>query len=300
MSAAKRIEASLAKIDAAIASNDHYEALQLYLSVARRLSAKGSYAELLPLLARGVDRMLAAEGNAGGDLLKVFFEKLHDAGDAARALYSPSRLKEMLLEFFRAFPDKPSCVLAKKNYMTKAIAVLEEWDEEEEGLADELHLAFAQWLWVSEQERSGMHHFVQSGRTEEFAAALRAMGREVPCDEHDLLYARGVLMCASDGNLEGANELLEEARKERAALGYDETPLVRFLQYLLVTLERRAPQVFAMLKTKYTPSLMRDTELLQIVNAIGSQYYNVQQGPPGGMQNIMASLMGGLMNQPQQ
>lgn len=287
----KAVASTLAKIDEAFNSGDYYEALQLYRTVARRLSIKKQYDELITVLSEGVERLLkCGEGNAGGDLAGVLLETSRKAPNVRSA----AECSEMFLRLFRVFPNDASCVLAKRNFMDEAIKYVESLERDNDYMSAKMHTAFAEWLWGLKDHRAASMHFIDGDDVELFSRRLREWADEGFKEEHDLFYARPILNFAACGNLRDANALLAVLQQEHRRKKLTETPLMRFLEYLLLTLERKAPRVFVQLKRKYEPSLQRDPELLELTNLIGRRYYDIAPPQQPGM-GLFSNLMSGLM-----
>jgi hypothetical protein len=80
---------------------------------------------------------------------------------------------------------------------------------------------------------------------------------QVTHSERDLLLCRSVLQYLCVGNLRDANFVFTTAQEKNASL-FPSTPLMRFMDFLLKTLERDALPLFKTLRSKYKPSLDRD------------------------------------------
>lgn len=133
--------------------------------------------------------------------------------------------------------------------------------------------------------------------------------------ERDLFLARPVLQLLCLGNLRDANGVVTAfGAREQTTLSGDsaapaksavaslpalpatlETPLTRFVRFLLLTLERDARPLFTALADKYGPALARDPALPGYVQTIGARYYNIQPPQSGlaAMANSLMSLFGG-------
>lgn len=78
--------------------------------------------------------------------------------------------------------------------------------------------------------------------------------------ERDLYLARGVLQLLSLENLRDAN-IVYNSFLTQAPIS---SPLINFLRFLLVTLERQALPLFQLLQQKYALSLERDASFQSV------------------------------------
>jgi hypothetical protein len=69
-----------------------------------------------------------------------------------------------------------------------------------------------------------------------------------------------------------------------------DTPLVHFLRFLLLTLERDAAPLFTLLRTRYaSASVGRDPSLSALLDRIGERFYSI-----AAPKNLLSSMMDGL------
>lgn len=69
---------------------------------------------------------------------------------------------------------------------------------------------------------------------------------------------------AASGNLRDANSLQSFYANYLESNSRPTTPLLNYTRFMLLCLEREAPQPFVQLKEIYLPSLNRDPELVQV------------------------------------
>jgi len=107
--------------------------------------------------------------------------------------------------------------------------------------------------------------------------------------ERELFLTRCVLYYLRVGNLRDANAM----RDTFLQLGGEiDSPLARFVKYLLLTAERDAQPLFLTLVDKYRPALVqRDPELMDLVTEVGHRFFNIQP-PQNPMQEMMKNMMG--------
>nr|XP_016492318.1 PREDICTED: Golgi to ER traffic protein 4 homolog [Nicotiana tabacum] len=121
------------------------------------------------------------------------------------------------------------------------------------------------------------------------------MGKCYP-GEDDLAIARAILMYLSLGNLRDANKLMEEVEKEMQAkhLGFPQSELMQFVNYLLLTVQRDALPLFNMLRQSYKSSIDRDPLLNELLDEIAKKFYGVQRkNPLQGMFGDIFKMIGG-------
>jgi hypothetical protein len=66
------------------------------------------------------------------------------------------------------------------------------------------------------------------------------------------------------GNMRDANALHSFYTSYRQSKQLEPTALLNYIRFVLLVLERDAPQIFVSLKEVYLPSLNRDSELVQV------------------------------------
>lgn len=70
------------------------------------------------------------------------------------------------------------------------------------------------------------------------------------------------------------------------------SPLLNFLRFLLMTLERDAAPLFTLLVQRYTPTLERDDALPNLAAEIGRKFYNIE--PPKSMIESVMGMFSGV------
>lgn len=156
----------------------------------------------------------------------------------------------------------------------------------------ELHDIVAEYIWTQspgmELSKASLH-FVRSGHPEKFAAALISYTKECDPEEADLMVARSVLLYLSLGNLRDANWLVHEVKKGLGDGTFPDTPLMHFVKYLLLTLERDALPLFRMLRENYKSYIGRDSLLSECLDAIAERFYGVHH--KNGLQRMLGDLV---------
>ncbi|MCO5582875.1 hypothetical protein L7F22_036776 [Adiantum nelumboides] len=111
------------------------------------------------------------------------------------------------------------------------------------------------------------------------------------CDreEVDLILARSIFLYLTLGNLKDANCLVDEVRKRLGERNFPNTPLMQFIKYLLLTLERDALPLLHSLRESYKDHLARDSTLIEYLDAITEKFYGVQQ--KNGLQRMLGDFM---------
>jgi hypothetical protein len=139
-------------------------------------------------------------------------------------------------------------------------------------------------------------HFLRSDAPEAFARAVLAWAGEGLAEERDLFVARAVLRTLGTRNLRLANKVLISSL-ELAQPPLPHSPLINFLRFLCLTLERDAYPLMQMLRNKYKASLARDPAFGPLLDQIATAFYPRQAAPAGGVGGGgMADLMRAFLN----
>jgi len=93
-------------------------------------------------------------------------------------------------------------------------------------------------------------------------------------------------MYLSLSNLRDANIFFSEITKQIKS----RTPLLNYVYFLLLTLERNAYPLFEILRQKYSPSLSRDSSFPQYLHCIAQVFYKVKPQGGGGATNGFGNL----------
>jgi len=274
MSATSKLEAQLAKH---FEDRDYYAALQIFKTLQIRFLKANKFVECFRLLEEGSIKLFRHDETASGvELANILLEQY------AKAEVDKEEADASLLRIFKAFPAESS---------TEQVAFLRRAIKTTAGSgagSPTLHKAMASHLSSKSMFAESLPGFVHSDDAPSFCTMLSQWTKAVYPSEIDLLLARAVLMCIDNKNLDLANKIFETQTKEFQM----DSPLVNYLRFLLLTMEREGYPLFRMLGEKYAKSLQRDPSFEAMLTSIAAKYYNVK---PRGATNPMASLFQSLM-----
>ncbi|KAA8534351.1 hypothetical protein F0562_031822, partial [Nyssa sinensis] len=97
-------------------------------------------------------------------------------------------------------------------------------------------------------------------------------------------------------NLRDAYNLLDEVKKqaESKQLDFPQSDLIRFINYLLQTLQREAFPLFNMLRQSYKSCVDREPTFNELLDEIAERFYGVRRRSPlQGMFGDIFTMMGG-------
>ncbi|KAK8535995.1 hypothetical protein V6N12_012658 [Hibiscus sabdariffa] len=144
------------------------------------------------------------------------------------------------------------------------------------------------------------YHFVRGNNVEKFATTLVNFMSKVRCllflapchamapafqcypGEDDIAIARAILMYLSLGNLQDANSLMDELRKQVQSqeIDFPVSDLIQFINLLLLTLEKETLALFSAVRMKYNDSIDRDPAFNELLEDIADKFYGVQRRNP--------------------
>ena len=315
---------TLAKLETALASGDYYGALQLYRTLVKRQLDAGAFTAAASLVASGVGALARhARAPEGADLIDMLVKTLAASGEAA----TPERVAA-LEACAAAFPlgDAKAAAAA-----VPAIASAVRWVSQaplraggapagEESAADAearrkraapLHAAAAAAAAAAGGEfyADAARHYLEADAPAAFGAFLYGWARGAGgarggyAGEGDLFLARAVLQLLCLGRLGDANAT-RDAFAAAVAAGAGESgadwvaatldsPLAHWTQFALLTAERDAGPLWALLAEKYKPALARDPTFAPLLATAAHRLFGTE--PPKGKQEAMLE---GLMNGP--
>ncbi|XP_057872822.2 protein GET4 isoform X1 [Cryptomeria japonica] len=159
--------------------------------------------------------------------------------------------------------------------------------------AAELHDMLAQYISSQSPEldfAKASKYFVNGSHPKAFAVALVDFSEKSYIGEADLAIARGILMYLVSGDLRDANCLMDELREQSTLkeIVLPSTPLLQFVEYLLLTLERDALPLFQLLRQNYKSSISRDSSFNELLDEIAERFYGVRRR--SGLQSILGDM----------
>ena len=177
------------------------------------------------------------------------------------------------------------------------------------------HLLLARAARNTGQLEAACGHYLFAEQSDEFADVLLEWSVKGRRSERDLFLARACLRLLCLENLGDANRVYDrymERFKETHAAGgggggggdgaqqvkqLEESPLLHFVKFLMLTLERDAHKLMVLLQKKYAPSLQRDRAFALYLDQIALKFYNVKprSANMGGIMGMVQQMMGGGM-----
>lgn len=299
---------TLAKLAKSVQNGNYYEAQQMYKTVHARYMAAKKYEEALELLQSGACVQLKhGQVTCGVELGVLLVETLV----TAKVVYGSSsldRIKAVFDEFPRERPrhKNDSDITAEEKMAVKTrvdgcvtfVRAALKWSIDYGGPkrgAAELHDLIAEYIWEESYQPDigrASQHFIRGRHPEVFAMALVDCMSQCFPGEADLVIARGVLQYLGLANLRDANRLWDETKKlvaEKKSVQYPDTPLMHFIRFLLLTLERDALPLFRMLRETYKASIERDPSFDEYLDEIGERFYGLRK--KSGMQGMLGDLV---------
>eukprot|EP00270_Netrium_digitus_P021513 TRINITY_DN9222_c0_g1_i1.p1 TRINITY_DN9222_c0_g1~~TRINITY_DN9222_c0_g1_i1.p1 ORF type:complete len:320 (-),score=60.31 TRINITY_DN9222_c0_g1_i1:443-1402(-) len=306
----------LEKLEKSIVAGHYYEAQQMYKSVHARYMAQKKAADALELVQSGACLQLQhGQVNCGVELGVLLVETLTSVG----VKYSPEalgRIKSVYESFPKAGQGSSSSSSIPENGSNDAdlaaarvdgcmtfLKAAIRWSVAAGGPstgAPELHDMLAEYIWSQSPEKdlaTASKYFIYASKPEAYAAALIDSMNECYRGEIDLIIIRGALQYLAVGNLQFANRLFDEIQQRSRAFSappIPDSPLMHFLKFLLLALERDALPLFRLLRVKYQRSLYRDPALEELLDEIAFRFYGVKRASemPGFLGDFMKMLTG--------
>jgi len=289
---AANIDNVLKRLEASVKEGKYYDAQQMYKTLYHRYSGQQKYQDVKNLLISGAYTMLQyGQYNQGSELGLLLLET-----------YNKTRTKPTsenfgpILNIFALFPDQNTeAKAAKETMMKEAIRWSIEQGDNKFG-TPELHTAFAISYQRQKEFGKSLKHFVKGNDPKQFANMLAEWSSETYPGERDLLISRAVLQYLCLSNLKDAIVVYDVSMSLVSSLAKSPTPLINYIRFLLLTLQRDAVPLFEMLRKKYKPSIERDPDFQIYLDHIALVFYNVQ--PPKGMGNVFENLLKSFMGGP--
>eukprot|EP00128_Syssomonas_multiformis_P018171 Colp12_sorted_trinity150504_noHs@30975 len=280
------------KLKDRVARGEHYEAHQIYRTLYARYLATNKGQDALELVTSGATELFKAkEFTSGGDLALLVL-------DYYNKIQVPVTTESLdrLVGVFELFSED---IAIRKKFMKEALRWSSKYGPNTRG-APELHQAFARKLWKEGSYSLSQGHFLHAGEAavSDFTAMLIEWSTKGYSSEVDLFLARAILQYLCLEDLKNANALfsLFVTSHPKIADSHAHSPLVNFLRFLLLTVQRDAAPLFRMLRAKYRDALARDPTFEQYVTKIGELFFNErppQQGGLGNMMSLFQNMFGG-------
>lgn len=275
---------AIERLGASIDSGDLYQALQIFKTQHSRAKKKGDIKQATELAFRGAKLMLEkGEVNSGSELSRDFVDLLKSQPDVEY-----DKMVQDLVALDLSF-DKltgEEAARERKRFLKACIDFTKETGHWTMGEPAFHHLT-ARVALKQQDVMTALKHFVLSAQPEELATTLVAWAKAGPPDEVDLHLARAVLQILCFENLRDANIVRKSFMEAFPEL---DTPLTRFLGFLLKTLERDAYPLFQTLRNKYAQSLAREKSFESYMERIAQVFYGVAP-QKSGMASMVEQFM---------
>jgi len=249
-----------------VAEGNYYEAQQLIKTLYFRYRTQNKPAEAREILINGASTMLGAKQTTCASELAQMLVKLFIEDHVKVDSSSIETVSKMANLFPPGDPGKISFLKAALKW-----SGVEGSHKEGE---PNLHTLLARAYDEAGEYGYAQKHYLKSHSANEFGKMLIAWASEGYPTERDLYIARAVFMYLSLSNLRDANVVYQVF--VQSLQPNQITPLINYLRFLLLTLERDAYPLFDVLRKKYKPSLSRDPSFLQYLDHIAQVFYKVK------------------------
>lgn len=309
---------TLAKLKQSVVDGDFYSALQLYKTQYSRALKKKEYKKAIDVSKNGTINLLEyKEASAGTELASLYIEALTESNtncddDVSNSFIQIDDLYNKCLENKELTNEKKNEIFRDKaKILSKSIEYSSKYGLYPGGHPDLNKRSAAANVKIGNLVAAN-NNFVFAEDPENFAKFLvnwAQVGTKSNADNtndpllahsnRDLYIARAVFQLLCVENVRDANKIYAIFVKQTNI----DTPLIRFLGFLLKTVQRDAAPLYKMLLQKYDTTLKRGnflkpTSFNQYLMKIGEIYFNMRPKMQGNnqMNNIMNSFMQ-MMNQ---
>ncbi|KAF2367841.1 hypothetical protein FHG87_001400 [Trinorchestia longiramus] len=279
-----------AKLQKSIEEGQYYEAHQMYRTLYFRYKSQEKYTELLDLLYEGSHLLLTHnQQTSGADLAILMLEVL----ELSKAKPNKEHFTR-IIELFRLL----GCT-ERQQYLVRAV----KWSSSEDCKLGHpsLHQQLAEVLWKEKQYALARYHYLRSDDGSGCATFLIELHllKGYP-SEVDLFLAQAVLQYLCLQKKVEATKVFEtytltHPHISKTPLGPPYLqPLLNFLWFLLLAIEKGRVAEFTVLCEQYQPSLQRDPCYRQYLDTIGQIFFSLPP-PPRQQSSIFGNLLQGLL-----
>jgi len=269
-----REEKVSAQLDECLRDSKFYEAQQLYQSIYFRLSGRKKFEEASTLLVDGALKLIQYNQLPGAAHLTHLLLECY-----RKANFSPeSECIEPVMRISAAFGKATQDVATRGLHIRFLKSVLK-WSVVAPGGIPNgsatLHAALIALYLESEDFGRAHKHYLRSNQPEQHAKMLTAWRHKGYRSEQDLLICRAVLeyLCLEDVQ---AAKTVFKSYQDICQLS---SPLIHFIEFVLLTVERDAGPLFEMLRQKYAISIARDSAFTAYLDKIGELFFDIQAPP---------------------
>ncbi|KAL4368877.1 hypothetical protein GQ457_05G020230 [Hibiscus cannabinus] len=296
------VQANIDKLEKVINEGNRYGAQQMYKSLSARYVSAQRYSEALDLLHSGACLQLKhGEVICGSELAVMFVDALvkgkfpcdKEILDRIQKIYKlfpqiplPSNFDvgDDVQQLNEAIGEAKTRLQCCSSFLKAAIKWSAEFGDQKNG-DPQLHTMLAEYIYSESPEvdmAKVSYHFVRGNNVEKFATNLVNFMSKCYPGEDDIAVARAILMYLSLGNLQDANSLMDELRKQVQSqeIDFPVSDLIQFINLLLLTLEKETLALFSAVRMKYNDSIDRDPAFNELLEDIADKFYGVQRRNP--------------------
>ncbi|KAG9285574.1 hypothetical protein G9A89_006563 [Geosiphon pyriformis] len=303
----------LEKIQEALDRQNYYEAHQMYRTVCRRLIKQKQYSKAIDLLYTGARSLLEHKQSGSATDLSLYMIDAYSEGE----LPVTDESRDRLIQLMKLFPyDEPG----RKRFFDTAIGWSVKFGESPAG-DPELHHCVAKLFWKDKIYQEAESHFL-AGTSESSAAYGQMLGEWAAQDQPHkcgAYLARAVLQYLCLRNIHdakiafnsfeaaisakhvgqnifsGTSSYRQTVNGDSIELPIYNIPLLNFLQFLILTVQRDASDLFVTLRNKYKSELEIEPTFEDLLNRIGEVFFNIRTQRPQQF-NILQDLMSSLFS----
>uniref|UniRef100_A0A2P2I207 Golgi to ER traffic protein 4 homolog n=1 Tax=Hirondellea gigas TaxID=1518452 RepID=A0A2P2I207_9CRUS len=280
----------LAKLKKSVEEGKYYEAHQMYRTLYFRYLTQEKYKELLDMLFEGSILLLNhSQQTSGVDLALLMLDVL-EKSHAQPTEHNINRI----IELFRLL-----CCPERQQYLFRAV----KWSTTADCKLGHptLHQQLAQVLWKEKQYALARYHYLRSDDSSGCATLLIELHllKGYP-SEVDLFLAQAVLQYLCLQKKVQASKLFEAYTASHPDITGTPPgppyllPLLNFLWFLLLAVEKGKVAEFTVLCEQYQPSLQRDPCYRQYLDRIGQLFFALPP-PPEHHGSLFGNLLRGLL-----
>ncbi|GMI78797.1 Guided Entry of Tail-anchored proteins 4 [Hibiscus trionum] len=305
------VQANIDKLEEVINEGNRYGAQQMYKSISARYVSAERYSEALDLLHSGACLQLKhGEVTCGSELAVMFVDVL-----VKGKIPCDEETLDRILKIYKLFPKipMPSNLAADDDVqqLTEAIGEAKirlhgcssflkaaiKWSEEfgaQKNGDPQLHTMLAEYIYYESPEADMVkvsYHFARGNNIKKFATTLVNFMSKCYPGEDDIAIARAILMYLSLGNLQDANSLMDELRKQVQSqeMDFPASDLIHYINLLLLTLEKETLALFTAMRMKYDDSIDREPAFKELLDDIAVKFYGVQRRDP--LQDMFGDML---------
>jgi len=280
----------LSKLEKSISEGKYYEAHQMYRTLHFRYLAQAKYDELISLLFSGSSLLLShSQQTSGLDLAMLMLEVLQKSGATCNMDHVAK-----IIKLFQLLESTE-----RHQFLVAAI----KWSSSDTDKLGNpfLHQKLALILWKEKQYSSARYHFLRSEDAKNCAALLIELqmlsGYK---SEVDLFVTQAVLQYLCLKKRVTALEVFKIYTCQHPSILKTTVgppyllPLLNFLWFLLIAVERGRVKEFQTLCQEYKPNLDRDPLYSDYLKTIGHIFFELPL-PNQNQNNIFGNLLQGIL-----